>query len=185
MKNVEICHPSSTRESHSLLQEDDVDVVVRALQEHLPIEVDDFPLLRSSKGSDQRLEDVRAAVVREQHPELHLRRVGTDERRNSAPRVEITRDVVQRLEWPTGTTAPRECRDAGGRRAHRGLSVHVPAEPLDLLDELFHLSLDVEPHLRRARAGRSDDSKRWMVGETRWLRNLCCSRQEWRVEKNR
>lgn len=47
----------------SLLQQNDLHVVVDALQEQLALEVDHLPLLGGLQGAHQRLENVGTAVV--------------------------------------------------------------------------------------------------------------------------
>lgn len=54
-----------------LLEQDDVDVVVDALEKQLPLVGDDLLFLGRPQGPDQSLKDLGAAVVVEQDLELH------------------------------------------------------------------------------------------------------------------
>mmetsp|Transcript_28364 Transcript_28364/g.90377 ORF Transcript_28364/g.90377 Transcript_28364/m.90377 type:complete len:261 (+) Transcript_28364:1399-2181(+) len=55
----------------ALLEKNDVDVVVDALEEHLTLKGDDLALLGGAESSNQGLEDVRHIVVVEKDPKLH------------------------------------------------------------------------------------------------------------------
>lgn len=59
------------RASTSLLEQDDIDVVVNTLQEQLALEGDHLLLLGRLQGAHQGLEDVGTAVVIEQDTEFH------------------------------------------------------------------------------------------------------------------
>lgn len=55
----------------SFLEQDDVNVVVDALQKQLPLEIDHLLLLGGLQGAHQRFEDVGTTVVIKQDPELY------------------------------------------------------------------------------------------------------------------
>ena len=90
---------------NSLFQQNHVHRVVRALQQHLPFEVNDFAFLGCTKCTYESLEDVLTAIVGEEHTELHLRAVGKTYRVRLAL-----------------SSAPRGASKIGGYRKYRGVS---------------------------------------------------------------
>lgn len=55
----------------SFLEQDDVNVIMDALEEQLALKGDHFPFLGCLQGAHQSLEDVGATVVVEEHAELY------------------------------------------------------------------------------------------------------------------